>query len=93
MYSPVQGGILICVSRMRIRYILALAAGSAVFLPWVSVFVGANLRGRKVSECPSCHYNRIRPSYPNLFDRVLVYSAVVPYRCENCRRRFYARKP
>lgn len=78
---------------MRIRYILLLMTGVPVLLAWASVFVLATVRGSRFSRCPACDYNHVRPSYPTIVERVLGYTGVIPFRCENCRRRFYGRKP
>lgn len=77
---------------MRIRYTLALAVGTAAFLSWLSVFLAATTRGRKITTCPVCRSRAIRHSWPTAVDKVLKYSFVVPFRCENCRKRFYALK-
>jgi hypothetical protein len=66
--------------------------GTAAFLGWLSVFLAALWRGSQITECPSCHSPRIRPSWPKLIDKILSYSWIMPYRCEKCLKRFYAQK-
>jgi hypothetical protein len=77
---------------MRLLDTLALAAGTSGLLAWLFVFLTAWSRGSRVSACPVCHSNRVRPSWPKSFDKLLQYTAVKPFRCEACLKRFYAMK-
>jgi hypothetical protein len=76
---------------MRIRYLLLLGTVGVVVLLWLCAFVAALARGRRVSKCPSCHSDRIRPSWPTIRDKILRVSRITPYRCEACLKRFYVR--
>ena len=77
---------------MRIRYLILLSVASIALIAWLYVFVVAFVRGRRISECPRCRSDRVRPAWPRLVDKLLRFSFVTPYRCEACRRRFYARR-
>ena len=77
---------------MRIRYMLALSCRNPQgFCRGWGVFLVASSRGRQISEgvTPVCRSNRVRPSWPKLIDKILSYSAIKPFRCETCRKRFY----
>ena len=78
---------------MRIRYMILLGIGSVSAVMWLWAFLAAHARGPQISECPRCHSDRVRPSWPKLVDRVLQMSSIVPYRCEACLKRFYGMKP
>ncbi len=78
---------------MRIRYLLALiVAGPAIFqlIWWFSVMVVAMGRGQ-VTRCPryECRSTCTRLSTLR-FPEMLVPAFVLPYRCENCRHRFFS---
>src|SRR5207245_3995258 len=74
---------------MRIRYLVLLSVASIALIAWLYVFVVAFVRGRRISECPRCRSDRVRPAWPRLVDKLLRFSFVTPYRCEACRRRFF----
>ena len=76
---------------MRIRYVLAIAVGTAALVSWLIAVLVASSR-TSLEKCPSCRSNRIRPAWPNIFDKILSLSAITSFRCEACLRRFYARK-
>jgi hypothetical protein len=78
---------------MRIRYMLATGVGTAAVLSWLCVFLAASFRGRRITGCPSCLSDRVRPSWPTFIDKILSYSEIRAYRCDACRKRFYALKP
>jgi hypothetical protein len=46
-------------------------------------------RSRSLEDCPDCHSQRVRPSYPRFGDQLMAFLWVRPYRCESCRHRFY----
>ena len=75
---------------MRIRDMIWLGAGM-VLIPWFCLLAAAFVRGQRVSDCPSCHSLRIRPSWPRMIDRLLRLSLIAPFRCEACQKRFYVR--
>ena len=75
---------------MRIRYVLLLAMAVPTIAVWSFVLLTAHLRGIP-SSCPSCFSHRVRPSWPQLVERFLP-RFVCPYRCEACKRRFFARR-
>jgi hypothetical protein len=77
---------------MRIRYMLLLGLASVALILWLGVFLAALQRGWHVTKCPTCLSDRIRPSWPRMRDKLLRPSLIKPYRCEACRRRFYALK-
>jgi hypothetical protein len=74
---------------MRIRYMLLLGIASVALVLWLSVFIAALLRGPRMSRCPNCRSDRIRPSWPRMRDKLLRASRIKPYRCEACQKRFY----
>jgi hypothetical protein len=78
--------------RFRIRYVpFLLIAGAVAAL--VFTVMHALARGRYIPQCPSCHSNRLRPSWPTVLDRfVLLHCQIRPWRCEACRYRFYLRR-
>jgi hypothetical protein len=51
-------------------------------------FWGSSARG----TCPACGWADVRRSHtPERFDRLLKMIGLLPYRCERCGNRFYAR--
>jgi hypothetical protein len=74
---------------VRIRYIAASLIIIAL-ASWLSVIVIGLIRG-KVSKCPRCFSKGIRPSWPRLLDKTLP-RCIIPYRCDPCKNRFYARR-
>jgi hypothetical protein len=76
---------------MRIRYVAllvllgCLAALGAMF---IAVLLTARRRGNP-SQCPRCDARRIRPSWPLAIEKVFP-RFVCPYRCESCKKRFFA---
>jgi len=77
---------------VRIRYI-GVGLGLAAVLWWLTLAIAALARGRKISKCPRCLSTRVRPSWPRFVDDVLFPSYIKPYRCEVCKKRFYAMRP
>jgi hypothetical protein len=74
---------------VRIRYI----AASLILIAlagWLSVIALGLIRG-KVSKCPRCFSKGIRPSWPRALDKILP-PFIIPYRCDPCKNRFYARR-
>jgi len=47
---------------------------------------------RGSAKCPYCFSPRVRSSRPTLVDKLLNLIYVSPYRCQACRKRFYARR-
>ena len=47
---------------------------------------------RGSAKCPYCRSTRVRYSKPTIIDKILYVIYVRPYRCQACRKRFYARK-
>jgi hypothetical protein len=76
---------------MRIRYMLAIAVAIPTIVTWLTAILIARSRGR-ISRCPVCKSNRVRPSWPKMMDAFFWISAASPYRCEACLKRFFARK-
>jgi len=74
---------------VRIRYI-GLGLGLAVVLWWLTLALAALVRGRNISKCPRCESTRVRPSWPRFVDNFLFPASIKPYRCEVCKKRFYA---
>jgi hypothetical protein len=74
---------------VRIRYIAAGLAAITLAM-WLSVIAIGLIRG-KVSKCPRCLNKAIRPSWRGTLDKTLP-SFIVPYRCDPCKHRFYARR-
>ena len=80
------------VRRLRLRYIGLLVLAILVLTAWLLLLLAAARRGRRVSRCPRCHSDRIRPSWPQPVDKLWGMSSLQPYRCEACLKRFYALK-
>ena len=60
---------------------------------WAFIVMSGYRRGRKVSACPTCGSDRLRPSWPTQVDKlVMLRCGVTPIRCEACLKRFYVRK-
>jgi len=73
-------------------YIILVGLATLVFIPWLFVLLAALRRGRRISNCPKCLSDRLRPSWPRMRDKLLLrISFIRPYRCEACRKRFYVR--
>jgi len=70
---------------------ILLAMASSMLIPSFCVLVTAFARGRVISKCPACRSERIRHSWLQTFDKLFAL-LIVPYRCESCRQRFYARR-
>ena len=47
---------------------------------------------RGSAKCTYCHSASVRSSKPTVIDRPLYLIYLRPYRCQACRKRFYARK-
>ncbi len=77
---------------MRLSYLIALALGFAVLLSWLTPAIAGLVRGYNVSTCPRCRSLKIRPSFPKFVDGILNPTHIKPFRCEWCRKRFYAMK-
>jgi len=77
---------------MGIRYWIVLGWSAVVLLCWLTLVLLALSRSSKKFKCPNCQSTRIRPSWPGLGDKILYCAFVRPYRCEACRKRFYALK-
>ena len=67
---------------------VALAFVVAPAFLWVLIIVSVLLRGR-ARWCPTCGCKRILRSFRRPFDRIFP-AFMPPYRCECCKRRFYA---
>jgi hypothetical protein len=78
---------------MRIRYKILLSLAVVAVAAWLIVYLVAWGRGRRISKCPRCRSDRIRPSWPGALDKLLRVSSVMAYRCEACGKRFYALIP
>jgi len=79
--------------RFHYRYV-PLGAVILALIVWACIVVAAFRRGSRVSVCPSCGSDRLRPSWPKAIDRyVMLRCGITPIRCEACLFRFYIRKP
>jgi transposase-like protein len=47
---------------------------------------------RGSAKCPYCRSARVRSSFPTAVDKLLRFIYLKPYRCQACRKRFYARR-
>ena len=74
---------------MQIRYIW-LGFGLVIVFCLLTVIVIALARGS--AKCPYCLSTRVRSSTPTLVDKPLYLIYLRPYRCQACRKRFYAMK-
>jgi len=74
---------------VRIRYI-GMGLGFVIVLWWLTAVTIASVRGRKISKCPRCRSTRVRRSWPQFVDYILFPVSIRPYRCEACKKRFYA---
>jgi len=77
---------------MRLRYkaviFVALLWMLTLLVVCISVTFVAVVRGR-VSKCPRCGSERIRPALPRAIERFLP-QFVLAQRCESCANRFYS---
>jgi hypothetical protein len=73
---------------VQIRYVIGL--GLVIVLCSLTMIVIALTRGS--AKCPYCLSTRVRSSTPTLADKLLYLIYLRPYRCQACRKRFYAMK-
>ena len=73
---------------MQIRYVIGL--GLVIVLCSLTMIVLALTRGS--AKCPYCLSTRVRSSTPTFVDKLLYLVYLRPYRCQACRKRFYAIK-
>ena len=73
---------------------MAIGSGAVVLslIGFVAVFLAtARARDGYKDRCPKCNSIRVRPSWRKFRDTVLAGLAIGPFRCEACKKRFYAR--
>jgi len=78
---------------MKISYaallnVALLSLAATALAVWIAVVLVARRRGVPV-KCPRCLSQRLRPSWPRLVDKTFP-RFVRAYRCESCKRRFFA---
>ena len=74
--------------------LLAVGGGAALIavIGIAGVFLAAaRARHGYKDPCPNCASGRVRPSWPKFRDNLLAGLAIGPFRCEACKKRFYAR--
>jgi hypothetical protein len=76
---------------MTVAYLVLLGFVGVVAILWLPLFIAATLRGRDLTNCPNCHSNRLRPSWPRKRDKLLKWTSIKPLRCLACQKRFYVR--
>ena len=75
---------------MQIRHLIGLGFGLVIVLCLFTMIAIALVRGS--AKCPYCLSTRVRSSTPTLVDKPLFLIYLRPYRCQACRKRFYAMK-
>jgi hypothetical protein len=75
---------------VQIRHVIGLGFGLVIVFCLSTIIAIALARGN--AKCPNCLSSRVRSSTPTPVDRLLYLIYLRPYRCQACRKRFYAMK-